>query len=134
MTNDHDVEAAWAKLCKMVYAIAMDCLGPTARKHKDWFDENCTEIQQLLVEKGRVYRGHIADPKSTAKKDALRNVHSNIQCKLRQMQDTWLSNKADEIQGFADRNDMKNLYNGLKEVYGPTASALPLSSAQMDQH
>ena len=58
MMNDHDVEAAWEKLCEMVYAIAMDSLGPTARKHKDWLDENCTEIQQLLVEKGRVYREH----------------------------------------------------------------------------
>ena len=36
------------------------------------------------------------------------------------MQDSWLSNKADEIQGFADRNDMKNFYDSLKEVYGPT--------------
>ena len=81
--NDHDVEAAWANLREMVCAIAMDCLGPTARKHKDWFDENCTEIQQPLVEKGRVYRAHIDDPKSTAKKDALKNVRSNIQRKLR---------------------------------------------------
>ena len=48
------------------------------------------------------------------------------------MQDTWLSNKADEIQGFADRNDIiiKSFYNGLKDVYGPTASgASPLLSA-----
>ena len=46
------------------------------------------------------------------------------------MQDSWLSNKADEIQGFADRNDMKNFYDGLKEVYGPTTSgSSPLLSA-----
>ena len=36
--------------------------------------------------------------------------------------DSWLSNKADEIQGFADRNDMKNIYDGLKKVRGPTTS------------
>ena len=130
VTNDHDMEAARAKIREMVYAIAMDCQGPTARKHKDWFDENYTEIQQLLVEKVCGYRAHIDDPMSTAKKDALRNVHNNIQCKLRQLQDTRLSNKADEIQGFADRNDTKSFYNGLKEVYGPTASgAFSLRSA-----
>ena len=38
------------------------------------------------------------------------------------MQDAWLSKKADEIQGFADKNDMKNFYSGLKEIYGPTTS------------
>ena len=36
-----------------------------------------------------------------------RHMGSTIQLKLCQMQDTWLSNKADEIQGYADRNDMK---------------------------
>ena len=46
------------------------------------------------------------------------------------MQDSWLSIRADEIQGFADRNDMKNFYDGLKEVYGPstTGSLSPLLS------
>ena len=53
-----------------------------------------------------------------------------IQQKLRQMQDSWLSNKADEIQGYADRHDMKNVYDALKEVYGPTSSgSSPLISA-----
>ena len=48
------------------------------------------------------------------------------------MQDSWLSNKADEIQGHADRHDMKNFYDALKEVdaYGPTSSgSSPLLSA-----
>ena len=122
MLNDHDVEAAWASHCKTVYTIATEFLGPTVRKHKDLFDENCTEIQQLLEEKHHAYRAHINDPQSTAKKDALRNIHSNMQSKLHQMQDTWLSNKADEIQGFADSLDKNNLYAGLKEAYGPTTS------------
>ena len=128
--DDHDVEIAWNTLRKTMYTVAMECLGPTVRRHKDWFDDNSTEIQQLLQEKRRAYRAHIDDPKSTAKKDTLRNMRSNIQRKLRQMQDTWLSNKADEIQGFADRNDLKKFYAGLKEVYGPTTSgASPLLSA-----
>ncbi len=41
------------------------------------------------------------------------------------MQDSWLSNKADEIQGYADRKDMKNFYAGLKEIYGPTTTRSP---------
>ena len=58
------------------------------------------------------------------------NVRRTVQQKLRQMQDTWLSNKADEIQQYADKHDMKSFYNALKEVYGPTPSgASPLLSA-----
>ena len=126
-----DVETAWAKLRETVYNTAMECLGPTTRKQKDWFDENCTEIKQLLDEKHRAYKAHLDDPKSASKKDTLRNVKSTIQAKLCHMQDSWLSSKADKLQGFADRNDMKNFYNSLKEVYGPTTSGslAPLLSA-----
>ena len=113
--EDRDVETAWA----------------ATRKHKDWFDENCTEIQQLQVEPRRAYNAHLDDPKSASKKDTPRNVRSTIQLKLRQIQDSRLSSKADENPRFADRNDMKRFYDSLKEVYGPTTSGSlsPLLSA-----
>ena len=34
------------------------------------------------------------------------------------VQDSWLSAKADEIQGHADRKDSKRFYEGLETVYG----------------
>ena len=38
--------------------------------------------------------------------------------------------RADEIQGYVDKNDMKNFYSNLKDIYGPTsASSSPLLSA-----
>ena len=46
------------------------------------------------------------------------------------MQDTWLSKKAEEIQSFADREDMKKCHDALKTIYGPQSSgAIPLLSA-----
>ena len=46
------------------------------------------------------------------------------------MQNSWLSKKADEIQAFADKHDMKNFYDSLKEIYGPVVqSSSPLLSA-----
>ena len=47
MLDNQDVESAWAVLHETMYNTAMECLGPTTRKHKDWFDENSTEIMQL---------------------------------------------------------------------------------------
>ena len=41
------------------------------------------------------------------------------------MQYSWLSKKADEIQSFASRNDMKKFHDALKTIYGAT----PLLSA-----
>ena len=46
------------------------------------------------------------------------------------MQDSWLSSKADEIQSFADRKDMK-FFDALKTVYGLQSSGTtPLLSAE----
>ena len=46
------------------------------------------------------------------------------------MQDSWLSSKADEIQSFADRKDIKKFFDALKTVYGPQSSGTaPLLNA-----
>ena len=66
--DNQDVESSRAALCETVYNTAIECLGPTARKHKDWFDKNSTEIIQLLGDKFCAYRAHLDDLKSTAKK------------------------------------------------------------------
>ncbi len=60
-------------------------------------------MAQLLEDKRHAYKAHLDDPLSTAKKDAL-DKRSTIQQELHQMQDTWLSNKADEIQGYEERH------------------------------
>ena len=42
----------------------------------------------------------------------------------------WLSEKADEIQSFADQKDMKKFFDALKMVYGPqTSGTISLFSA-----
>ena len=46
------------------------------------------------------------------------------------MQDCWLSSKADEIQSFADRKDMRKFFDALKTVYGLQSSGTtPLLNA-----
>ena len=42
-----------------------------------------------------------------------------VQTRPRDMQDFWLSKKADEVQSFADRKDMKKIFDALKTVYSP---------------
>ena len=128
--GNQNVEADWASLRELIYTTASETLGHQTRKHKDWFDENCEDIKQLLDEKHLLHQAYLNNPRSTARRDALNNIRRTVQQKLRQMQDDWLSNKADEIQGYADKRDYKNFYNALKEVYGPTPSGSnPLLSA-----
>ena len=49
-------------------------------------------------------------------------THVAVETRLRHMQDSWLIKKADEIQSFADRKDMKKFFDALKTVYGPHSS------------
>ena len=130
LLDNPTVDTAWSSLQDVVYSTAKECLGVPIRKHQDWFDENREDILKLLEEKHIAHKAHLNDPKSVAKKESLKDKCSNIQKKLREMHDNWLSLKADEIQSAADRNDMKSFYSGLKEVYGPTRSGTsPLLSA-----
>uniref|UniRef100_A0A183SVW9 Integrator complex subunit 4 n=1 Tax=Schistocephalus solidus TaxID=70667 RepID=A0A183SVW9_SCHSO len=35
------------------------------------------------------------------------------------IKDAWMIRKAEEIQGYADRNEMKNFFKAIKAIYGP---------------
>ena len=120
--DTQDPESDWATFRDIVYSAALEVVGTTKRKHTDWFDKNNQRIQFLLDEKHRLHKAHINDPLFTVKKVAFCNIRRNIQVELRRMQDKWLNEKADEIQCFADRNDLKNFYSAFKTVYGPTSS------------
>ena len=108
--------AAWITLRDTVYRTAMDCLGLSTRRHRDWVDENHAEIIDLIWKKRAAHQGHLHDPHFATKKYALRSICSSVQLKLREMQDSWLSVRAEEIQGYADKNDRKNIYSSLKDV------------------
>jgi exonuclease III len=125
--DDEKVESNWTLLREMIYKTATEILGLTTKKQNDWFDENAEDIMKLLDEKHKRHKESINDPKSTAKRDAFNNIRRTIQQNIRHMKNTWLSEKATEIQGFADSHDLKNFYHSLKTVYGPTyPKSLPL--------
>ena len=126
-----NIESDWESFKTTVHSAAHQVLGPATRNHQDWFDENDSRIQALLEDKRQLLRAHQNDPTSAAKKAAYTSKRSTVQAELRAMQDAWLSNKADEIQGYADRHDTKRFYDALKTIYGPpSSSASPLLNAE----
>ena len=99
LTNDQSsIEEQWTIFRDTVHNTALEHLGATTRRDQDWFDENDEEIQLLLVEKRRLLRAHQDDSLSTSKRSAFFNVRRTVQKRLREVQDAWLSAKADEIQ------------------------------------
>ena len=94
-----------------VHSPTMDSLGPVSRKHQDWFDKNDEEIQGLLEEKHQKHKAYLSDTSSVSNKAAYSNICKAVQTRLRDMQDSWLSSKADEIQSFVDKKDMKKFFD-----------------------
>ena len=46
-----------------------------------------------------------------------RNCKQEVQRLLRDMQDKWWRDRADELQAAADKRALKTFYDGLKEIY-----------------
>ena len=108
----------------------MDSLGPVSHKHQGRFDENDKEIQGIIEEKHQKHNAYLRNTSSVSSKTAYSNICKLVQTRLRDMQDSWLSKKADEMQSFADRKDMKKFFDALKSIYGPQCSGTtPLLSA-----
>ena len=128
--NPTNVEENWTAFRDLLYTTSTEHLGPSTRKHQDWFDENNTEIQVLLEEKHHLHRALLNDRSSQSKRDAFNTCRRKVTAKLREMQNSWYSMKAEEIQSYADRNNTRRFYDALKAVYGPqTSGSSPLLSA-----
>ncbi|XP_078612812.1 uncharacterized protein LOC144882704 [Branchiostoma floridae x Branchiostoma japonicum] len=128
--TDSSPETLWAQLKTAVLQSSEEVLGFTSRKNKDWFDENDQEIQQLLAKKRSAHQAHLAQPSCPAKKAAFRSSCSDLQRKLRIMQNQWWVNLAEKTQLCDDTGDYRGYYEALKAVYGPSHQVTsPLRSA-----
>ena len=128
--SSEDVDESWTVFRDAVHSSAMDSLGPVSRKHQDRFDENDKEIQGLPEEKHQKYKAYLRNTSSVSSKTAYSNKSKKVHTRLRDMQDFWLSKKADEILFFSDRKDMKKFFDALKTEYGLQSSGTsPLLSA-----
>ena len=119
--NSKDVDESWTVFRDTVHSSAMDSLGPVSRKHQDWFDENDKEIQGLLEEKHQKHKAYLRNTSSVSSKTAYSNICKTVQTRLRHAR-LLAEKKADEIQSFADRKDMKTIFDALKTIYDPQSS------------
>ncbi|BHF74305.1 hypothetical protein SprV_0501739000 [Sparganum proliferum] len=123
------VQNRWCQLRDTIQSTALAVLGRARRQHQDWFDDNDAAISNLLAEKNRLHKAYV-DHLTADNKAAFYRSRCHLQQQLREMQDAWTARKAEEIQGYADRNEWKNFFAAIKAVYGPpTKGTAPLLSA-----
>ena len=120
--SSEDPEENWTVVQNVFNSSAATTLEHPSSKHQNWFDENDEEIESLLEDKQRLHKVHQGDSISVSKKAAYSNICKTVQNRFSDMQDSWLSKKADEILSFANGKDMKKFHEALKTVYGLKSS------------
>ncbi|BHF73663.1 hypothetical protein SprV_0401674500 [Sparganum proliferum] len=101
------VEKRWCQLPHTIQSTALAVLGRARRQHQDWLDDNDAAIINLLAEKNHLHKAYV-DHTTADNKAAFYRSRRHLQQRLREMQDAWTARKAEEIQGYADRNEWGN--------------------------
>ncbi|BHF62211.1 hypothetical protein SprV_0200519200 [Sparganum proliferum] len=105
--------------CKSLAPSSLFSAPPTPSSlSADWFDDNDAAICNLLANKNRLHKAYLDHP-NDAKRAAFYRSRCHLQQRLREMQDAWTAHKAEEIHGYADRNEWRNFFSAIKAVYGP---------------
>ena len=86
-----DIGGSSHNFSNIVFSVSKEVLGTPNRKHQDWFDDQDADIQSRLHAKNQLFRSHLDDPNSVAKRDAYLKAKRGCQRDLRSMQNDWLS-------------------------------------------
>jgi len=78
----------------------------------------------LLHEKNDAHNALLRNPNSASLRQRRKVLRNKVQTDLCQMENKWWTQKAEEIQRFADTNDTQKFYEALKTMYGPTRHAV----------
>ena len=68
----------------------------------------------------------LRNPNSASLRQRWKELRNKVLTDLRQRENKWWTQKAEEIQHFADTNDTQKFYEALKNIYGPTQHAVHL--------
>ena len=98
------------------------------RKHNDWFDENDTYINQLLLEKRQLYSSLLNQGHQSNTVKLYKEIKGTFQRELRRMLNEWWLNISKDVQKASDLKDTKTLYGQLNQVFGPTSSLVTQKS------
>lgn len=123
----------WNSLADQLMDEARSTLGPSPKKHKDWFEEQDSEIQKLLKEKHLAHQDCLSNPTNPELRRRYAVIRSSVQKRLRSMEDAWWQNMSNEMQRHADNNNTQAFYDCTKRIYGPKKrSIIPVRSADGD--
>jgi endonuclease/exonuclease/phosphatase family metal-dependent hydrolase len=109
----------WNQLKDILQKTSLEVLGKKKRQHQDWFDENDTELQKLLKSRNETHVNLLSSRATRSNTKAYKEACRHLQQATRSLKSKCWDDKAEEIQMYADTNNLKGFYASLKEVWGP---------------
>jgi len=125
-----DMDDVWNRFTRNLSDVAIECLDVVHRRSRDWFDENDLAIAELLKRKNIAHDSVLSNPSSVELRERWKQLRSEVQVKLREIENNWWMQRGKVIQDFADNNQMHEFYDAVKGVCGPVRnSTTPIRSA-----
>ncbi|KAK0147897.1 Craniofacial development protein 2 [Merluccius polli] len=84
-----DAEKHWGRLSSTIINCSKSILGHKKRKHQDWYDENDTEIQQLLAIKRHTFITWQNNINCKVKRAAHAKAKAATQLNIRKLKNQW---------------------------------------------
>ncbi|BHF60632.1 hypothetical protein SprV_0100359700 [Sparganum proliferum] len=126
------MEDRWCQLREAAQSTVVVVLSRAHRQHMGWFQDNSADVRNLIDKKNGLHTTYRCIQPTDANKEAFYQFRRLAQ-RLREMQYVWMARKADEIQGYVDRNETKNFFAEIKAIYGPQGKETGRFSALMDR-
>ncbi|KAL3059301.1 hypothetical protein OYC64_011261 [Pagothenia borchgrevinki] len=115
-----DTEKHWGTLSPAIMNSCKNILGQKKRRHQDWYDENDTEIQQLIDIKRQTFITWQNNIHCKVKRAGHAKAKAAVQTQVRKLKNQWWTKKALEIQQLADSGDTRGFFDATRAVYGPS--------------
>ena len=129
--GDLSFDGTWENFRDQVYSSGEEILGLKQKQHKDWFDDNDADINELLDRKHYLHQALLNENPHNlpAAENDFKQHKAIVQRELRRMKNEWWSKISLQVQTASDAKDAKRLYGLLRQVFGPQSSSIaPLKS------
>ncbi|XP_076029805.1 uncharacterized protein LOC143018332 [Oratosquilla oratoria] len=121
--REPSIDAEWTNIRDAINEAARTVIGYQSKQHQDWFDDNDENIKPLINAKRKARLALDQDPNSQSKKAKYAQAKSQCQARLREIQNEWWQQMAQDLQGYADSRDLKSFFVGTKKIFGPKHTA-----------
>uniref|UniRef100_A0A0L8GZK8 Uncharacterized protein n=1 Tax=Octopus bimaculoides TaxID=37653 RepID=A0A0L8GZK8_OCTBM len=131
--ND-DIESSWKALHDATHSVSVKVLGHSVCKHQDWFNDNNTDVQQLIDKMHSSHSTWKNDKGSSRKENVYKKCRGQVQHALRQMKEAYWSFKAMNSKKLQTERILKRFMMASRKCIVLKSMVLLLFFHQIERH